>query len=127
MVKRDYLYSAFAKFSEKLTFLNLIRTGVRNVSFSKNFAYEPNKWSETKSYCWIMSTNKAEIFEQTIHKLIPGILDVFQAKDNELNKVLICLMLNHSIKRRKHQSFVAKFMDETWTFFRYKLCQKKCF
>ena len=74
-----------------------------------------------------MSTNKAEIFEQTIHKLIAGILDFFQANDNELNKVLICLMLNHSIKRRKHQSFVAKFMDETWTFFRYKLCQKKCF
>ena len=66
-----------------------------------------------------MSTNKAEIFEQTIYKLIAGILDFFQAKDNELNKVLICLMLNHSIKRRKHHSFVGKFMDETWTFFRY--------
>ena len=34
---RDHSFSAYAKFSEKLT-------GVRNLSFSENFAYISNKW-----------------------------------------------------------------------------------
>ena len=47
---RDHSFSTYAEFSEKLTFLTpLIRTrilcvsGVRNVGFSKNFAYVLNE------------------------------------------------------------------------------------
>ena len=32
-------FSVYAKYSEKLTFLTLIRKGVRNISFSKKFVY----------------------------------------------------------------------------------------
>ena len=48
---RDYSFSMYAKFSEKLTILNpwITRTcayqWVRNVSFSQNFVYVPNEWS----------------------------------------------------------------------------------
>ena len=49
---RNHSFSTYAKFSEKLTFLTpwypMLRTcacqGVRNVSFSENFAYVLNEW-----------------------------------------------------------------------------------
>ena len=46
---KDYSFSRYAKLSEKLTFFNPwyaqgVR-GVRNVSFSENFAYVLNEWS----------------------------------------------------------------------------------
>ena len=48
---RRHPLSTYAKFSEKLTFLNLWDTcahqGVRNVSFSENFAYVLNGWTLT--------------------------------------------------------------------------------
>ena len=57
--QRDHSFSTCADFHEKLTFLPpLMRTGVcayqgvRNVSFSGNFAYVLHEWSQTESgYC----------------------------------------------------------------------------
>ena len=59
---KDYAFSTYLKFSEKLTFYPLIRTrkcayqGVRSNSFSENFAYVPNEWfvkrNEFVSVCW---------------------------------------------------------------------------
>ena len=49
----DYSLSTFAKFPKELTFLTPIRTrkstyqGVRNISFSENFAKVLNKWFHT--------------------------------------------------------------------------------
>ena len=48
-------FSRYAKFSEKLTFLpldtytNVLVSGVKNVSFTENFAYVLNGWSLTTS------------------------------------------------------------------------------
>ena len=42
----EYLFSMYAKFSEKLTFLNPLI--VKNICFSENFAYVPDKWSYPK-------------------------------------------------------------------------------
>ena len=48
---RDHSFSAFAKFSDKLTFLSpwyahvRVRKGVRIVSFSESFVNKLNKWS----------------------------------------------------------------------------------
>ena len=51
----DHSFCTFAKFSEKLTFLNLLRTcayqGVRNVSFSEDFADVLNEWSPSEIKC----------------------------------------------------------------------------
>ena len=52
--EREHLFSTYAKFSEKLIFLNprtCAYQGVRNVSFSENFAYVLNEWSQTKISC----------------------------------------------------------------------------
>ena len=50
LLEGGHSLSTYAKFSEKLTFNPLIRTrscqGVRNVSFSENFAYVLNGWSQ---------------------------------------------------------------------------------
>ena len=46
---RDHSFSTYAKFSEKLTFLD-VRTRAHqevNVSFSENFAYILNEWPYT--------------------------------------------------------------------------------
>ena len=50
---RDHSFSTYSEFSGELTFFPLISTrtcayqGVRNVSFSENFAYVLNEWSLT--------------------------------------------------------------------------------
>ena len=52
----DYSFSADAKFSEKLKFLACSYQGVRNVSFSENFAYVLNEWPLCKASNNIMKT-----------------------------------------------------------------------
>ena len=53
---RSHSFSTEAKFSEQLTFLGSwyehIHQGVRNVSFSENFAYELNEWPYTWDSNW---------------------------------------------------------------------------
>ena len=47
IVLRGHPFSAYAKFSEKVTFLTFhdAYQGVRNVSFSENFTYLLNEWT----------------------------------------------------------------------------------
>ena len=52
----DYSFSADAKFSEKSKFLACSYQGVRNVSFSENFAYVLNEWPLCKASNNIMKT-----------------------------------------------------------------------
>ena len=52
----DYSFSADAKFSEKSKFLACSYQGVRNVSFSENFAYVLNEWPLCKASNNIMKS-----------------------------------------------------------------------
>ena len=89
-------FSMYAKFSEKLTFRTpLMYTsmsayqGVRNASFSENFAYEPSWWSiisqqdkklissPSNAYCPSIFSNNATIlkaeFQQQKHELLKNL------------------------------------------------------
>ena len=70
-ITRDYSFSIYAKFSEKLTFrtpwyahVRVYIRGIRNISFLENFAYFLNEWSPSKfkniwsrliCRCWMAS------------------------------------------------------------------------
>ena len=73
----DHPFSTYAKFSEKTNIsCRLIRTrtcayqGVRNVSFSENFAFVLNKWSlmSLLEVMWILTQtiNKATVYKKNL-------------------------------------------------------------
>ena len=76
---REYSFSTYAKFSEKLTFFPLIRSrtcvyqGLKNVSFSENFAYVLNEWS----LIFLNSANLLNIKVESLSYLGSNILETF--------------------------------------------------